>query len=358
MLEQRTFLHARSALALAASLSLTACFGTTEPDPDWLAGNSPKPDAGKGDSGAEHDAACADCDGGDHASPGRCDRSEDCGASFPHCGPASACVACLQSDHCSATTPVCSGNACVACTKEDEGACTSQSKVCETGGTRCVECNANPDCKDPTAARCETTSHQCVPCQDSSQCTHMDENLHVCSAGACVQCTPETEAEHCGENACDPQTLTCTTTKRTSLATCRACRADSECIANHKCVEVPFQGQSSGWFCMRQRPMGGCPLPYGGPSITTTSRSGSASAQYCAQNTNVVTCKATTSLTSGVQCTSSTVESDCGQGARCEELAVGPNRCTYACSSDLTCPADAPCNEESSDDPYCGGPSP
>lgn len=244
---------------------------------------------------ASSDADCEErCKPDDDVAPQACDEPADCtNAALPHCGPAGKCVACLESAQCPAGAPVCSGSACAACTgpnncsgrtgtlacdtasgscvectAEDDHACTSRSKVCVSDGTTCVECNVNTDCPNATP---QCSNHACEPCSDNNQCegrTEGNTSLHLCVGEQCVQCTPETEAQHCGQNACDPKTLTCTSTKRNSLATCRECRSDNECIANHKCIEVPFQGQPSGWFCMRQVPVaGGCQVPYQGAPL-------------------------------------------------------------------------------------------
>lgn len=360
MLEQRTFLHARSAGALAASLSLAACFGTTEPDPDWLAGNSPKPDAGKGDSGAEHDAACTDCDGGDHAST--CNRPADCSGALPHCGPASTCVACLQSDHCSAMNPVCSGNACVACTGSDEGACSAQGKVCETGGTRCVECNANSEC-NAEASRCE--NHQCKPCQVDTDCMGVMDGttaLDACFNGVCVDCRVDSsntkvDVGCTGNVACDPGMHTCTGKAKRSVGICGACLADAECADHHRCVEMSFEGDSiqpggkSGGYCLLLiSAPGDCPRPYRASPINRASRSGADVDSYCGVNEAKAACEAIRRF--GADCPSGMASECDALGARCEDINGGMT-CTYSCESanSVECPGGQSC--PSGADPYC-----
>jgi len=309
------------------------------------------------------DSSATGLDAGDGSTP-ECTTNPECPATDPKCAER-VCSSCTGPEDCTVriATPACdsvSGD-CVECTASDDAKCTADSKVCLTGGTSCVPCNTDTDCALPGKAKCDMDSHECVPCDDSKQCAHVtvgvDDNLDVCNAGTCVACTPATEPAECGSKACDPDTLTCTGKDRNSVATCGTCRSDSECLTtNHKCVQVPFMGVSSGYHCMLQVPGGGCTLPpYQAAPLTATSKNGAASTQYCSHNTNVTTCEAILSLTSARACTAETAETLCGQGGRCEAVNTAPNKCTYACSSDLECPGVTPCNEQSSGSPYCGG---
>jgi hypothetical protein len=317
-----------------------------------------------GDSGVLEDAGCRS--------------GLDCPGPAPYCLASGACVSCTEDGQCPAGTPscvagsctrctgssacaryaessVCDGESggCVTCTSAEPAACMSAGAVCKSGGTTCVACNTNAECTSASASRCE--GNACTACEADMDCTQVS-GKPVCNGGTCVACTPSTEASRCGETACDPDTLTCTSTKRGSLATCVACRADSECLAGRKCVQVPFMGADSGFFCMQEL-SGGCVNPYR-IQLSATSKSGVGSAQYCAHNTDVTSCKGIVSLTSDKSCTGATEQADCGPGARCETVGGIANRCTYACSSDAVCPVDFACNEQSSASPYCGGPSP
>jgi hypothetical protein len=368
----------RAALACWAALTLACTPQTWSRALDMEADASSAPGAAGPSLDAQVDGG-AGLDGSSDGAPADagCRTGQDCPMQTPYCLASGACVACTEDSQCPATsascvggscrgctssgscarfsqTPVCDAapGQCVACTSGEAALCTGAGQVCASGGTTCVACNTNAQCPSASASVC--ASNACTSCMSDADCAHVS-GAPVCNAGTCVACTPGTEAARCGETACDPETLTCTGTARGSLATCRACRADSECRANRKCVPVPFQGAASGFYCMQDASVD-CELPYRGAALRVSSRSGEAPSAYCAHNTAVTSCEAIVALTSDVACTTGSAETACGKGARCERVGGVSNRCTYACSVAGECPSFYACNEENSDTPYCGGP--
>src|SRR5690606_8771874 len=136
----------------------------------------------------------------------------------------------------------------------------------------------------------------CTSCSTSADCSDRP-NASVCheDSGACVQCTKDDESP-CGDYSCDPVALSCTETKRGKTGTCRPCLADSECEPDHRCIELKFQGEPHGWYCMPLAPMDGCliasPAPWKVVLSDRASRSSAASANYCGLNEALTTCEA------------------------------------------------------------------
>src|SRR5690606_2726318 len=172
-------------------------------------------------------------------------------------------------------------------------------------------------------------------------------NASVCheDSGACVQCTKDDESP-CGDYSCDPVAFTCTETERGKTGTCRPCLADSECEGDRRCIELKFQGEPHGWYCMLQPPpMGGCvgasPAPWKVPLLNRPSRSGEEPANYCGINEALTTCEAVHAAREGqsVDCQD---DSECPRGGLCRLVGpagVGTNRCTYACEETFECPS-------------------
>ncbi|MBN2573332.1 MAG: hypothetical protein JXP73_02090 [Deltaproteobacteria bacterium] len=100
---------------------------------------------------------------------GTCAIDRDCSAPTPYCLD-NRCVACRTSAECQGGTPICSAaHACVSCAQAP-ASCPASAPVCEPSSGRCVECVANADCKAPTQPICDGASHACVPCTRDEQC--------------------------------------------------------------------------------------------------------------------------------------------------------------------------------------------
>lgn len=369
--------RAMSLCARNAAACLVALSAACTPD-SWSERLQESLDAASSESASAPDASAGTAAPGRATTPGEsCPGGPDCLAPVD-CAASGACRPCADSSECPAPTPACVRGACTACIKSTDCArfretpvchpasgscvqcsaaesfvCVQSSQVCSEGGTRCVPCNTHSDCAVPGLARCE--AHVCVPCRGDDDCAHV-AGAASCNEGACVECTPTTEALRCGERACDPDTLRCTQSRRGSVRTCERCRSDSECISPGKCVQARFMEQDDGFHCMTPAGIGECVLPFGGSTLNRRSKNSAKFADYCAQSVET-SCEATNAYLDKKGCSPSTVESDCGRSARCELLG-GVHRCTYACSSGVSCTTDTPCNWSSSDDAYCGGPTP
>src|SRR5690606_31399416 len=97
---------------------------------------------------------------------------------------------------------------------------------------------------------------------------------------------PRTTNLPVGTTAATRFALSCTETKRGKTGTCRPCLADSECEGDRRCIELKFQGEHHGWYCMLQPPpMGGCigasPAPWKVALLNRPSRSGEEPSDYC-----------------------------------------------------------------------------
>lgn len=323
------------------------------------------------DSGRDMDAS-SDADCGERCKPDgdaasqACDEPGDCtNTTLPHCGPAGKCVACLQSEHCPATDPVCSGNACsgcvapgdcsartgtlacdtssgdcVECTANDDSACTSQDEVCTDGGKICVECNLSEDCDLVTKPFCD--GHSCRGCMNNAEC----EGGTVCrtSTGECVECVPNQDnpaQESCANgNACNPVTFTCTGQPRRSIGFCGQstlpdvgvvrCVSDSECIAGHRCVATEFPAQTPyGNYCLEQKDSGSCPNRSAAKRAATSTLGVPGS--YCFPNDTFTTCEGVLDFKNVCD-----EDADCGATGVSDGLCVD-SACSYGCDSRRDC---------------------
>ncbi|QED31086.1 hypothetical protein FRD00_03645 [Persicimonas caeni] len=273
---------------------------------------------------------------------------QTCAHPTPVCDEASGeCVACLRDGDC--TIGICSpSNECVDC--YEDGQC--HSAVCDVGAGKCVECLSDGHCDAPGAAKC-SASNECVPCDDDSQCASVD-GAGVCAGGTCVECTVDDETA-CGEYSCDPATNTCTQTERGTVGTCGKCKADSECVANHACIEMNFDGTAlPDGYCLKTV-SSGCSRPYGAVVITRASVSGAPEDSYCGIVESMTTCEAVVDLVQDTSCASN---ADCGvsgqDDGRCEQVGTLTDRCSYACSLGAQCPGSISCGGPTGDK-YCGG---
>lgn len=314
-----------------------------------------------------------------------CDNTEDCASPLPYCGPAKKCVACLQSDHCPATAPVCSGKACVGCsapsdcvgrtdalacdttnghcvqcTSSEDDACKAQSKVCASDGTSCVECNVNTEC--PSEKPHCNAQHVCEPCSENNDCagrTNGSASLSVCSAvGTCAECTG-TDYQACGtnnlgkqfvcksrENVCSPQT-------EKGLGLCDPCDSDAACAQGQRCVMQRFKSKDVGYFCAWEQGAQGAPAdcalarPYVQTQVDAVSIDGH-KADICVLRTT--TCPAMQQFSTAQGACGANTSSDqaCGvpnaDDGLCRAFSAMSNRCTVPCSSSDDCVSGHACN--------------
>ena len=315
------------------------------------------PDAGVMDAGAVVDSGSledAGMDAGGEPDAGPC--GETCGGDTPACEASSGrCVECTVDDDaaCEGSTPVCDGetNTCIQCDGDDASACSGETPLCDVDANACVACLDDADCTEAGAARCDPDTHACVGCDDSAQCTGIT-GTEVCDveASTCVECTVDDESP-CGDNSCDPASNACTSTPRGETRTCEACVADSECMADHRCVPMTFDGAENGSFCMR-RASAGCARPFFSPLDARVSLSGAEAATYCGIDESTVSCQAVRALLDSRACPDG-MASTCGApGARCEMVGLALNQCTYACAGPSECLETGPASTCNSG--YCG----
>jgi hypothetical protein len=267
---------------------------------------------------------------------------------------------------CEFATPVCNDELqCVECTAEQGSFCTDQMLVCKAGAFECVECNANSDCNDPSAARCDPEQNECGGCESETDCIGI-EGRPICNDRTCVQCTPATEDVDCDGKSCDPASFACTDTEVGSLETCEECVADSECGEDgNRCVPMTYDGarypNEGIGFCLKSIDLGGsCANPYR-IVVRRTSLSGAAADDYCGINEDLATCQAVRALLADTPCNPVNADQDCPQPAGlCRELPGVLNRCTYLCSDVVECksppaPGSTCGSSGSGGDDYCGG---
>jgi hypothetical protein len=138
---------------------------------------------------------------------------------------------------CTGDTPVClEDGGCAACSGENTAVCPTDQPLC-SAAHECVTCVEHRDCKTEAAPTC--SAGECVACSNDEGCADRGK---ICNfrTGECASCTVEREEERCGFNSCDPQTLTCTRTRRESVTICEPCVADSECETDHRCIPMHF----------------------------------------------------------------------------------------------------------------------
>jgi hypothetical protein len=303
-----------------------------------------------------------DCDGvADRCEPQahacvQCLADADCDGNTPRCDlDAHVCAECLSNSDCGAAEPVCGADhRCQDCS--DDSACEDRdgTERCDTRPTSatsggCVQCLSHDDCANPTP---QCGNGTCQPCTDDVACASHDGS-EVCNTlagaeteGQCVECTGPTEEDRCGDNACKRSTGECTDVERGSLLACRACNADSECVAQAKCAPHDFGGQLVGTFCFFEdgstsncAAMDSARRPYS-RSTALTSVDG-AEGNYCLP---ITTCKAVEDAVAmgasgGKACVGS---ADCGEpgvsDGDCPDSGGAMDRCSYQCDDDFDCP--------------------
>jgi hypothetical protein len=133
------------------------------------------------------------------------------------------------------------------------------------------------------------------------------------------------------------------------------CKADSECVPDHRCVPMEFQGTSlADGFCLKTV-SSGCTRPYR-TSIEKVSLSGVAAEPYCGIDQTVTSCVAVIDMFNDSACAT---DGDCGvsgkDDGRCERVSLADNRCTYSCNADRECDGGTSCGGVVVGSDYCGG---
>ncbi|MBX3129886.1 MAG: DUF11 domain-containing protein [Polyangiaceae bacterium] len=195
----------------------------------------------------------------------QCSTNAQCAAPTPFCDTTvspKVCVACLNSTHCSGTTPVCSpttktcgpctsnancagttpacqpSGACGQCSASNSTQCTGGTPVCNTSAGVCVQCVTNANCPG-TAPVCNTTTNTCGACTSDAQC---GGSTPAClPSGSCGQCSATNNTACTGATPhCNVATSTCvaclnnaqcpaTNPECTSTNTCGPCTSDAAC---------------------------------------------------------------------------------------------------------------------------------
>ncbi len=108
------------------------------------------------------------------------------------CKPNGNCVQCLDATQCTATTPVCTGNACVGCTANSDCSAYTDTPICNTGNGQCVKCSGTADCQ---AISVDTpvcnANGSCSQCSTDLDCeTNVGLTTPVCNLGTgnCLGC--------------------------------------------------------------------------------------------------------------------------------------------------------------------------
>lgn len=309
--------------------------------------------AESGDDGCSDEAAprCLAGDSPTENSCVECLEGGDCDAERPLCTDDNTCVECLTSANCNdEAAPRCDDTGtCAGCEADEDCDSFDGATQCDVQSGACVECTSDDNCPNAAEAACGE-DFTCGACAADSDCEHLD-GLSVCDAGTCVECSVEDESA-CGANSCNPATRQCTNTPRSSVSTCRACVADSECESeSYRCVPLNFDGQPHGSYCMK-RQSAGCSRPYLSP-LTAASLSGAASEGYCGINQALTTCEAIRDLSSSETCQA---DDDCGEGlgGLCATVGIAANRCTYQCGSADECTGTYTCDDDGpGDEWYC-----
>jgi len=278
-----------------------------------------------------------------------CQADGDCAGGMHCLLPAGQCVPCLSAGHCAnlAAASVCDADThrCVPCQKDTECDNVPDADVCNAG--TCVQCT--PDQRGACGEDKAVCNDQfrCVGCTADADCMRFGK---VCDepSGRCVSCTLDSEQGQCGAKSCNPQSKQCTDTTRGSVGPCRKCVADSECMTDHRCIELFFSGEARGGYCMKRA--ADCMPPFQATPIRRASLSGAAAEDYCGISETRTSCEAVLALSVAQTC------SDAAQcnapGALCASINSGKT-CTYACESSLECPSGIPCGGTGSDK-YCG----
>ncbi|QQR88928.1 MAG: hypothetical protein IPJ88_11940 [Myxococcales bacterium] len=263
-----------------------------------------------------------------------CALDTSCNAPTPYCDTEPGkCVTCLENTHCEghADGPTCR-----------EGQC----------GPECLD---SSECTSSALAHCDTTAGACVACTEDADCDSVS-GLSICVSGTCEVCTAGKE-EACGDYICEPDGVVCSTTvEKASKTNCQSCVADSECIANHKCVPMDYDTSFHGNYCLKIN-NADCVEPFRSSlnKVSVSSPGDSEPEVFCGIVENLTTCEAV--LAWGQPCS---VDSKClfngeeALGSLCRTVASSANSCTYPCNDYLECNPSRICFDAGGSNPdYC-----
>ena len=267
------------------------------------------------------------------------------------------------------------GSECVPCPQVDNGeaACIERQcgaecddgfyycdEDCTADPGHCVECIDDDHCTSRDAPVCDGGS--CMPCTESLDCAdHGDFPACDKDTGRCVECTEE-NTEACGDYSCHPEDFECTETPRQSVTICKPCLSDSECIEDHHCVPMAFDGEPrESAYCLKLESTG-CDMPrFQVPRLKESVTTGELDF-YCGVNEDVTTCEAVHDYDSHCE---DRYGADCGHpdldDAVCERIEFEPGlRCSYYCQHSTQEDSPEECDEEwtcgmSAGTGYCGG---
>jgi len=216
-------------------------------------------------------------------------------------------------------------------------------------------------CTEADAARCNTGS--CVPCTDAAHCAGVTDAT-LCESGTCVECTVTNESACSGTQTCDLLTNTCVDVEAGTVLNCNACTNDLQCETDHRCIQMDFDGNPHGYYCLRDSPAPSCSRPFLIP-MSKPSLNGAPATNYCSIEEDLATCEAVLALIADWHC--SGTDGMCGPlnqpevavpGAICRQI-PGGDRCTYECDATPQCPSGAPqntCGTGTNIPPgWCGG---
>jgi len=196
---------------------------------------------------------------------------------------------------------------------------------------------------------CDVNTGYCVECLEAAHCP--DPTKPACSSDGVCGCTVDAD---CGGKSCAVLDGVCTTTTPLSVQTCEPCRSDSECVADHRCVPMNYQGTPRpNGYCLKLV-SATCERPYGTPINRGSLSDPNNPLAHCGIPESVTTCDAVLDLIHDTSCTAATAAEDCGDpliadDGRCETVGTFPDRCTYSCVMDAECP-NGVCKT------YCGAP--
>lgn len=252
------------------------------------------------------------------------------------------------------TDPLTCGNSCTPCYAPFNGTATCEASTCgftceeplKVQGDRCVSCFSNDEC-DAETPSCE--NGLCLPCDADGECS-AHEDLPYCVGGSCVECK---SSEDCGGNLCDNTTGTCTQFSAGSVGTCGECVSSVECVPDHECVSMTFEGAPYGSYCLQKKETE-CPSPFV-VELTRQPVEGGNASTFCGIQESNVTCEAV--LDFGALCPTGQ-DSECGKDGvndgRCEPVGFDAIlMCTFPCTTSTECLPSDDLGCISGD--YCGG---
>lgn len=244
---------------------------------------------------------------------------------------------------------------CVVCLEDAH--CTDADKpLCQASTGRCGACLSEIDCAAPDKASCNADTLVCeYPCQEDADCEGL-AGAEACGPDdVCVECTPDNETA-CDGKVCEPDTNACSSDiEQGETVTCATCITDTQCVADHKCIPLDYDGSHHGDYCMKLA-SATCENPYRIDIERNSVLAGEDDEpeEFCGINEILVTCPALAGFDE--ECPNGTDE-ECAEGGICRTVSSASNRCTYYCQNATQCELGIACS--GSGDPidnnrYCG----